>query len=74
MKWVFYISFAFSLMLTVTGFFVPPMGVIDGSVFIAVGEVTGFVTVWRFLAFLEKRGGTVKKGDLEITINDDDGD
>ena len=72
MKWTFYITFAFSLILIITGFLLPPMGVIDGSVFVAVGELTGFVTIWRFLYFLEKRGGTLKKGDLEITINDDD--
>lgn len=32
--------------LAVTGFFVPPMGVIDGSVLTAIGEIGGFSCIF----------------------------
>lgn len=42
---VFYICLLTSVLLIVTGFLVPPMGVIDGSVLQAVGELLGFGTI-----------------------------
>ena len=38
----FWITLSISIILIVTGFFVPPMGIIDGSVITAVGELLGF--------------------------------
>ena len=39
---VFYITFALSVLLIVSGFLIPPTGVIDGSVLTAVGELLMF--------------------------------
>lgn len=41
----FAVSFISSLGLIIGGFFVPPMGVIDGSVLTAVGELIAFPTI-----------------------------
>lgn len=41
----FWITLTVSIILIVTGFFVPPMGIIDGSVITAVGELLGFGTI-----------------------------
>lgn len=42
---VFFISLFVSICLIVGGFFVPPTGVIDGSVLTAVGELFAFPTL-----------------------------
>ena len=44
-KIVFFICLIVSLGLFVGGFFVPPMGEIDGSILKAVGELLGFATL-----------------------------
>jgi len=41
----FWACLATSIALIVGGFFVPPLGVIDGSVITAVGELLGFATI-----------------------------
>ena len=38
----FYLTLAISLLLIVGGFLLPPMGIIDGSVLTAVGELLMF--------------------------------
>ena len=43
---VFWVSFALCAGLIVAGFLVPPMGVVDGSVLTAVGELFAFPTLW----------------------------
>lgn len=43
--WVFFACFVLSVALIVGGFFVPPMGIIDGSVLTAVGELIIFPTL-----------------------------
>lgn len=62
----------FSLGFLVAGFFVPPMGIIDGSVLKAVGELFGFATLWT-VVFALRRGSdiTIKHGQTEATINND---
>jgi hypothetical protein len=52
--------------LIIGGFFVPPMGIIDGSVLTAVGELgafgalfSGFESNWGFLPF--KKNGNEQK-------------
>jgi hypothetical protein len=55
--------------LIVGGFFVPPMGIIDGSVLTAVGELMLFPTLlYAFRAF--ELGTKVKfqKGDTTIEV------
>lgn len=67
------VCFAVSILLIVAGFLLPPMGVIDGSVLTAVGELLVFpVIVYGFRAI--ELGLEVKftKGDASVEITKDD--
>ena len=46
---VFWIAFIVSIGLIVGGFFVPPVGVIDGSVLTATGILSAFVELHHFI-------------------------
>ena len=66
----FIICFFVSVGLIVGGFFVPPMGIIDGSVLTAVGELMLFPTLlYAFRAF--ELGTKIKfqKGDTSIEVH-----
>jgi len=71
----FIICFFVSVGLIVGGFFVPPMGVIDGSVLTAVGELLLFPTLLYGFRAVEL-GMKVKfqKGETSVEIHKDDGD
>ena len=71
----FAICFFVSVGLVVGGFFVPPMGVIDGSCLTAVGELLVFPALLYGFRAVEL-GLTVKfqKGDSSIEIHKDDDD
>lgn len=67
------ICFFVSVVLLVAGFVLPPLGVIDGSVLTAVGELLIFpVIVYGFRAI--ELGLEVKftKGDASVEITKDD--
>lgn len=66
----FLICLAVSIALIVGGFFVPPMGVIDGSVLKAVGELFAFAAL-AVGAHAIRLGYDLKvsKGDTAIEIN-----
>ena len=74
---VFYLTFAISLLLIIGGFLLPPMGIIDGSVLTAVGELLMFGVLAQLPAIIDaaKNGKSVKisKGDFsaEVTSTDD---
>lgn len=55
----FYASLAASIILFITGFLVPPMGVIDGSVITAVGILFGFGVLAQLPTIIEA-GKTAK--------------
>ena len=66
----FAVCFFVSVGLIVGGFFVPPMGIIDGSVLTAVGELMLFPTLlYAFRAF--ELGTKIKfqKGDTSIEVH-----
>ena len=73
----FAICFFVSVGLIVGGFLVPPMGIIDGSVLTAIGELLLFPTLLYGFRAVEL-GLTIKfqKGDatIEISKDDDHGD
>ena len=74
-KIVFAVCFVISTGLIVTGFFVPPMGVIDGSVLTAVGEMLLFPTlVYGFRAIELGLEVKFQKGETSIEIHRDDDD
>ena len=73
----FYLTFAISLLLIIGGFLLPPMGIIDGSVLTAVGELLMFGVLAQVPALIDaaKNGKSVKisKGDFtaEVTSSDE---
>ena len=74
---VFYLTLAISLLLIIGGFLLPPMGIIDGSVLTAVGELLMFGVLAQvpMLINAAKNGKSVKisKGDFtaEVTSSDE---
>jgi hypothetical protein len=69
-RFTFTLSFFVSVGLIVGGFFVPPMGIIDGSVLTATGELLLFPTLLYAFRALEL-GYKVKfqKGETSIEFN-----
>lgn len=74
-RFTFVICFFVSVGLMVGGFFVPPMGVIDGSVLTAVGELLLFPTLLYAYRAL-KLGYMVKfqKGETSIEVHKNEED
>ena len=66
----FAVCFFVSVGLIVAGFFVPPMGIIDGSVLTAIGELLLFPTLLYAYRAIEL-GLSVKfqKGDTSVEIS-----
>lgn len=71
---IFAITTLAAIALFVGGFFVPPMGVIDGSVLKAGGILLGFASVAQ-VPELARRGTDVKiqHGQTSFTVNSPDG-
>lgn len=56
--------------LLIASFLTPPMGVIDGSVIAAVGELFAFSALGTFLDAIHlNKKASVRKGSLEISID-----
>lgn len=74
---VFYLTLAISLLLIIGGFLLPPMGIIDGSVLTAVGELLMFGVLAQVPALIDaaKNGKSVKisKGDFSAEVTSSDG-
>ena len=69
----FYINLSVSIVLIVGGFLLPPMGIIDGSVLTAVGELLMFGVLAQVPALISaaKNGKSVKisKGDFSAEVS-----
>lgn len=52
-RFAFWITLISSIGLIVGGFFVPPMGIIDGSILTAVGELLGFSSIATLIHAIE---------------------
>ena len=60
-----------SIILIIASFFVPPLGIIDGSILAAVGELEVFGVLWIVMHAIEKgTAASFKKGDVEVDIKD----
>jgi Sec-independent protein secretion pathway component TatC len=69
----FWLCLIVSIGLLVGGFFVPPMGVIDGSVLTAVGILFAFGTLAQIPIIIEVAGyAKIVKGDTTIEISRDE--
>lgn len=72
-KLTFVSCLAVSIALIVVGFILPPVGVIDGSVLTAVGELVLFPALaYGFKAIELGMDVKFEKGDTSITIGNDD--
>lgn len=66
---------AISVFLIVASFFVPPMGVIDGSVLASVGELFAFAALFKIGEAIERgMDAKVTHRDTTIEVNNPDGD
>lgn len=71
----FSITTATALLLIVVGFIIPPMGVIDGSVLTAVGELIGFAALAQIPPLVKKGADiTIQHGQTSVTVNNPDND
>ena len=72
----FYLTLAISLLLIIGGFLLPPMGIIDGSVLTAVGELLMFGVLAQVPTLIDaaKNGKSVKisKGDFSAEVSSSD--
>lgn len=71
-KYIFMVCLVISIGLFIGGFFVPPLGVIDGSVLTAGGILFGFAAL--AVAGQNLANGkdvTFRKGDTEVVIEDE---
>lgn len=58
-----------SVGLIISSFIVPPLGIIDGSVLAAVGELTGLGALWEFTKAMNKNiDAKVKIKELSLSI------
>ena len=72
-KPIFYVCLGMSIALMISGFLLPPTGVIDPSVLTACGILFGFAALGVTAKNLAHgKEVTFKKGDMEISIDDDD--
>lgn len=65
--WLFKVSVIISIILFIAGFLVPPMGVIDGTVLIAVGEIGIIINIPVF--FSSEKDVKVDLDDKFISIS-----
>ena len=69
----FFIFFSIAaLILIVAGFIAPPIGQIDGSILIAVGELNGTLAIGAVIKSIDKgRSASIKYNGTELDINGD---
>lgn len=69
---VFYLNLIISIALIVGGFFVPPLGIIDGSVLTAVGLLLMFAVIAQIPKIMDavRSGKSIKlqKGDFTVDV------
>ena len=71
--WAFWTCLIISIGLIIGSFFVPPLGVIDGSVLASVGELFGFATLATVIEAIRKGSDvTVQHNQTSITVNNPD--
>lgn len=70
----FFIFFSIAaLLLIVAGFIVPPTGIIDRSILIAVGELNGTLAIGAVIKAIDKgRSATFQHNNTSVTIKNND--
>ena len=70
-KAVFWISFILSIVLIMAGFIVPPLGAIDSSVLISIGEIFSFAALGAAIKAIEDgKEVEIKSKDVKVTVGD----
>ena len=70
-KAVFWISFILSIVLIMAGFIVPPLGAIDSSVLISIGEIFSFAALSAAIKAIEDgKEVEIKNKDIKVTVGD----
>jgi len=70
-KCSFIIAQGISVLLILLSFIIPPLGVIDSSVFAAIGELFAFPALLSFYNIvMSGKQATLKKGELEVSVNE----
>lgn len=71
-KITFYLSQIVSIFLIVVSFFIPPAGVIDSSVYGAIGELFCFPALYSFYnIIMSGKKATMQHGNTSITVNNE---
>lgn len=74
-KIAFWVCLTISTTLLVASFLLPPTGKIDPSVLRGVGEIFAFAVLYTVIEALNRGTDvTLHKGDIDITLNNPDGD
>ena len=69
-RFTFVVCFFVSVGLIIGGFFVPPIGIIDGSVLTAIGELLMFPTLlYAFRALELGYKFKMQKGDMSVEVH-----
>lgn len=72
-RFTFVVCFFVSVGLIIGGFFVPPIGIIDGSVLTAIGELLMFPTLlYAFRALELGYKFKMQKGDMSVEVHKHD--
>ena len=62
-----------ALILIVAGFIVPPIGQVDNSILIAVGELNGILAIGAVIKAIDNgRSASIKHNGTEVTITGDE--
>lgn len=70
--WLFSII---GVILMIVGFILPPTGVIDNSILIAVGELDGMIAIGAVIKAIDKgESATFTHNNTSITISKEEGD
>lgn len=70
-KCSFIVAQTISVLLIIASFCIPPHGVIDSSIFAAIGELFAFPALLSFYNIvMSGKQATLKKGELEVSVNE----
>lgn len=68
--WLFSLA---GLGLIVASFILPPLGIIDNSVLVGIGEIDGFIALGAVIKAIDKgSSASIKHNGTEFTINKDE--
>lgn len=71
-KLTFYVTQSISIILILVSFFIPPVAVVDSSIFAAVGELAFFPSLYSFYLIMRSgRKASIQKGETTLSVEGD---